>query len=55
MDYVTAKGFRIEGNGVVPTVQVDDAKYRIATAKDPVVERATSVLETPTLSANKLP
>ena len=55
MDYVTVKGLRIEGNGVTPTVKVDDAKYRIVTAKDPVVERATALLETPTLSATRLP
>ncbi len=53
MDYVTVKGLRIEGNGVVPTVKVDDPKYRIETEKDPVVEKAAAILETPALSALK--
>ena len=45
MDYVTVSGQRIEGNGVSPTVEVQDPKYRIANAKDPVVDKATEVLE----------
>ena len=53
MDYVTVKGLRIEGNGVEPTVKVEDAKYRIATAKDPVVEKATALLQA-ALSALRL-
>ena len=47
-DYITVKGTRLEGVGVVPTVEVQDAKYRIFGAKDPVVDRALEVVAGPT-------
>ena len=47
MDYVTVKGLRIEGNGVEPALKVEDPKYRIVTAKDPVVEKAAALLAAP--------
>lgn len=43
-DYVTVKGLRIEGNGVVPTAEVEDPKVRLPNTKDPVVEKATALL-----------
>jgi len=43
-DYVTVKGLRIEGNGVSPTAEVEDLKIRLPKVKDPVVEKAASVL-----------
>jgi carboxyl-terminal processing protease len=43
-DYVTVKGLRIEGNGVVPTAEVEDPKIRLPNTKDPVVEKATALL-----------
>ena len=43
-DYVTVKGLRIEGNGVVPTAEVEDPKVRLPNTKDPVVEKAASLL-----------
>ena len=45
MDYVTVTGQRIEGNGVAPTVEVEDPKYRLANGKDPVIDKAAEVLE----------
>lgn len=52
-DYVTVKGLRIEGTGVTPTLKVDDPKFVGPTDKDPVVEKATALLETPVLSVMK--
>jgi carboxyl-terminal processing protease len=43
-DYVTIKGLRIEGNGVVPTTEVEDPKIRFPNTKDPVVEKAAALL-----------
>lgn len=43
-DYVTVKGLRIEGNGVTPTAEVEDPKYRFPNAKDPVVDKAAALL-----------
>ena len=48
-DYVTVKGARLEGNGVVPTLEVADAKIRIAKAADPVVDKAAEILAKPKL------
>ena len=45
MDYVTVKGLRIEGNGVAPTVTVEDAKFRLPKDPDPVVEKAVAQLK----------
>lgn len=39
-DYVTVKGLRIEGNGVVPTLVVEDPKIRMVGVPDPVVTKA---------------
>ena len=46
-DYITVKGTRLEGTGVVPTYKVDDPKYRIEKAKDPVVDKAVEVMSRP--------
>ena len=43
-DYVTVKGFRIEGNGVSPTVVVEDPKIHLPTDPDPVVLKAAAEL-----------
>ena len=46
-DYITVKGTRLEGVGVVPTEKVDDPKYRIAKAKDPVIDKAVEISNRP--------
>jgi len=39
-DYVTIKGVRLEGTGVVPDIEVADVNLRPHEAKDPVVDKA---------------
>jgi carboxyl-terminal processing protease len=42
-DYVTVSGLRLEGNGVVPDIEVEDPKLRLPDAKDEVVAKAVQV------------
>lgn len=42
-DYVTVKGLRLEGNGVVPDVPVTEPKYRLPNTPDDAVTKALAV------------
>lgn len=42
-DYVTVKGVRLEGTGVVPDVVAEEPKYRLPNTKDDAVAKAVQV------------
>jgi len=42
-DYVTIKGIRLEGNGVVPDVTADEPRFRLPSSKDDAVAKALGV------------
>jgi carboxyl-terminal processing protease len=44
-DYVTTNGQRLEGEGVLPDVEVEEPRLRLPTAPDPVVLKATETLK----------
>ncbi|HSI73002.1 MAG TPA: S41 family peptidase [Fimbriimonas sp.] len=43
-DYVTIRGRRLEGNGVIPDIEAKDPQIRLPNAKDAVIEAALSLL-----------
>lgn len=43
MDYISAKGIRLEGNGVLPDVEAEEPKIRLPSAKDEALDKAKSV------------
>jgi carboxyl-terminal processing protease len=43
-DYVTIRGRRLEGNGVIPDVEAKDPQIRLPNAKDAVIEAALSLV-----------
>ncbi|AIE83609.1 S41 family peptidase [Fimbriimonas ginsengisoli] len=42
-DYITAKGLRLEGTGVVPDVEAKDPRFHLPNAKDEVVDKAVAL------------